>query len=203
MSRNKKYRGDPNKPPEFVQLLNWVRKTEAWRSLKPWSRLLYIELRGKYNSRNNGDISMSYQEAEQLLGCSNKPIPNAFWELQDRGLIKAVQKGSFSWKVRFEGKGRATTWLLTEKKTRHAKSGPDARQKRAIPADMARQKRAYGTPEAGHFEQNALHNGTPKAGTFISTISPQLLGQVTAALLNSRLVKKANGAERKNRRRAS
>ncbi len=203
--------------PAFTQLMHWVRKTEAWRSLNPYARLLYIELRAHYTGSNNGDISYSYRQAEADLNCSNKPIPGAFRELQDRGFIIPVQKGAFSWKARFGGAGRATTWLLTElpqdwperglapsyefkswepketveNKTRHAKSGPNARLKRAISEPMARQKRAYGTPKAGHFDPNAVQHGTLKAGTSISTISPQPLGQLSQALLKSAIVQKA------------
>ncbi len=197
-----------------MQLYHWVRKTEAWRSLSPYARLLYVEIRAKYNGTNNGDISMSYREAQELLGCSNKPVPVAFAELQDRGFIVAIQKGTFNWKTRFGGAGRATTWRMTElpadyperglgasyefktwtppeNKTRHAKSVRDARQKRAIPADMARKKRAYGTPKAGHFAKNAVQHGTLKAGTSISTISPTPIGDVSRALLDTALVKRA------------
>lgn len=198
--------------PAFVQLFHWIRQTDAWRSLSPFARLLYIEIRARYSGSNNGDISMSYREAEELLNCSNKPIPSAFRELQERGFIVAVHKGAFSWKVRFDGKGRATTWRLTElpsdypersltpsyefkawkpdpeNKTRHAKSGPDARQKRAIDADMARQKRANDTPKAGHNRHSGRVDGTPKAGTIISTISPTPVGDLTRALLNSKIV---------------
>jgi hypothetical protein len=201
-----RWRGGSKGPP-YIQLYHWVRKTEAWRSLGPYARLLYIEMRGKFNGSNNGDIPLSYREAQELLGCSNKPIPGAFLELQDRGFIVAVQKGNFDWKVRFEGKGRATTWRLTELsqdwperelatldfkkwepsefKIRHAESVPNARPERAISESMARLKRTNGTPKAGHFDENAVQHGTLKAGTSISTISPQPVGQISSALMRN------------------
>ena len=144
--------------PTFLQLNHWMLRCPAWRSLSVYSRSLYVEIRARYNGRNNGDIPFSYREAEELLNCSNKPIPAAFRELQEKGFMKAITKGCFSWKVRFEGKGRASTWLLTDlpqdypqrglspskefmswkpddadkNKTRHAESGPMARRERAI-----------------------------------------------------------------------
>jgi hypothetical protein len=200
----------------FVQLYHWLRKTPAWLSLSPYAKLLYIEMRAKYNGTNNGDISMSYREAEELVGCSNKPIPGAFRELQDRGFIIPVQKGAFTWKVRFQGSGRATTWRLTElsqdiperaiatldfkkwqpseNKTRHAESGPYARPGRAISDAMTRPKRANGTPRAGHIDENAVQHGTPRAGTSISTISPTPIGDVSRALLKSKIVINASAA---------
>lgn len=185
-------RGRSNKGPPFAQLYHWIRRTDAWRSLNPYARLLYIELRAKYDGTNNGAIPMAYREAQDLLGCSNKPMPGAFAELQDRGFIVAAQRGSFDWKAHVRGEGRATTWRLTElpqdypqrelatldfkgwKKTRHAQSVPDARPKRATKTDMARRQRTNGTPRAGHSGDVDPVDGTPRAGTSISTISVQV-----------------------------
>ncbi len=69
MSRTDR-RGNKKGGPAYTQLFHWVRKTDAWRSLSPYARLLYIELRAKFTGANNGDISMSYREAAELLGCS-------------------------------------------------------------------------------------------------------------------------------------
>ena len=109
-----RHRQNAAKGLPYVQLYHWLRATPAWRSLGPYARCLYVEMRGRYNGSNNGNIVMSYREAQELLGCSNKPIPGAFLELQDRGFVKPNKKGSFSWKMRFNGAGRATTWILTE-----------------------------------------------------------------------------------------
>lgn len=100
--------------PPYVQLFHWIRKTEAWRSLSPYPKLLYIEIRGRYNGSNNGGISFSVREAMEALGCTNKPAIKAFKDLEDRLLIKPVVKGAFDWKTRIGAEGRATTWLLTE-----------------------------------------------------------------------------------------
>jgi len=210
MANKQDRRGRSKGGPSYVMLYNWLQDTPAWRSMGPYSKCLYIEIRRRYNGTNNGAISFSYREAEELLGCSNKPVPGAFRELQERGFIVPVQKGAFSWKVRFQGVGRATTWRLGElpqdipipeqathdfknwqpkNKTRHAESGPKARPKRAISEGMARHKRANDTPRAGHSSTLQHVDGTPRAGTYISTISPTPVGDVTRALLNSRIVK--------------
>ena len=100
--------------PPYVQLFHWIRKTEAWRSLAPYSRLLYIEIRGRFNGSNNGEISMSHREAMEILDCSDGPIKKGFKELEDRGFIVATQKGAFDWKTHKAGEARASRWLLTE-----------------------------------------------------------------------------------------
>ena len=203
--------------PAFVQLYHWIRQTEAWRSLGPYSRLLYIEVRARYTGSNNGNISMSHREAAELLGCSNRPVLVAFQELQDRGFIVPVQKGSFSWKVRFGEGGRATTWRLSElpadwperslspsmefkswtppepseNKTRCAKSIPMVCEKHTTDEGMVCKKHTYGVKKAHHSAQSEHADGVQKARTIRSTISLQPIGQATSALLRSPLLKKA------------
>jgi GNAT superfamily N-acetyltransferase len=79
------------------------------RSLGNDARALLVELKALYNGRNNGELHMSVRETQQRLGVGRKLAEKALAELQDRGFIAVVQKGSFSCKVRF-----ATTWRLTE-----------------------------------------------------------------------------------------
>lgn len=113
MSKQDK-RGRSRSGPPYVQLFHWLRRTEAWRSLAPYSRLLYIEIRARYNGQNNGDIAMSYRDAMDLLGCSNVPVMNGFRELEERGFIRPAVKGSFNWKAHQSGSNRATRWTITE-----------------------------------------------------------------------------------------
>jgi hypothetical protein len=198
--------------PAYVQLYHWIRKTDAWHSLNVYARCLYVEIRGRYNGSNNGDIPMSFRDAQELLGCSNKPLPEAFRQLQDRGFIVPVQKGAFTWKVRFHGSGRATTWRLTElpadypercltptydfktwkpdpeNKTRHAESIPIARPKRTMNDVIARPKRTNGTPRAYHNGHSGDPHGTPRAGTSNIPSTPLPVGDITRALLKSKIV---------------
>ncbi|WP_442577580.1 hypothetical protein ACSBOB_18580 [Mesorhizobium sp. ASY16-5R] len=216
MSRSDR-RGNRVGGPAFVQIFHWIRKTEAWRSLSPYSRLLYIEMRAKFSGTNNGGISMSYREAADLLGCSNGPVITGFRELQDRGFMVAVQKGSFSWKVRFGEGGRATTWRLTElpqdypersltptyefktwvpstateKKARRENLTRNASYSHAISDDMASDFHANGVNISRHSRTSELVDGVKISRTSISTISLQPVGQISSAVLNSPLMKRA------------
>ncbi|KQZ29149.1 hypothetical protein ASD50_18330 [Mesorhizobium sp. Root552] len=213
MANKQDKKGRSRGGPAFVQLFHWVRQTDAWRSLSPWTRLLYIEIRARYAGSNNGDIPMSYREAAEILGCSNGPVIAAFRELQDRGFIVLVHKGSFNWKVRFHGVGRATTWRLTElpadypersltpsyefkawkpaskNKTRRENLTPKASESHAINSGMASESHANGVKISRHFGGDGLGDGVKISCTSISTISPQPLGDISRALLNSRIVK--------------
>lgn len=100
----------------YFQMHEWFMKSQAWEHASVYERALYLELKRRYNGKNNGDIPLSHREAEALLKCSNKPVATAFQGLQDKGFIKATSKGSFDWKVARKGKnfGRSTRWELTE-----------------------------------------------------------------------------------------
>ncbi|WAJ30965.1 hypothetical protein [Antarcticirhabdus aurantiaca] len=104
---------------KHIRLYDWMLSSPAYRSLSVYARCLYTEIRRRYNGSNNGAISMAFREAMELVGCSNRPLLAAFAELQEKGFVRAVQKGAFDWKTRADGKSRATTWLITEFKADH------------------------------------------------------------------------------------
>ncbi len=176
-------RGRSERGSSYMQLHRWFLDSLAWRSSNVYERCLYLEIKRRYNGANNGAISLSHREAEQLLGCSNKPIPAAFRGLQDKGFIKAQQKG------KFKGIPMATTWILTEvpqdlperhlipskdfmawqpvgNKTPHAQSVPTARPKRAANDGAVRRERAVSTPRAYGEGLNEPNRSTHKAGTY-------------------------------------
>ena len=80
----------------------------AWRSLSGPAVKLYIELRSRYNGSNNGDLSVSLDEAARLLGLGKATVSRAFKELESKGFIKMNQPGE--WYRR-----RATTYVVTDR----------------------------------------------------------------------------------------
>jgi hypothetical protein len=93
----------------FLKLEHWFLKTNAWQSLGPTCRALYVELAQRFNGSNNGEISMSVREAAHLLHIAKDTATKAFHELEETRFIKRAVCGSFNWKLR-----HATTWILTE-----------------------------------------------------------------------------------------
>ena len=120
--------GAPNQE-DGVILYEWVLQTPAWRSLDVYAWNIYCELSRRYNGRNNGGIAASVRELAKAINCSNRPVIRALQELQDRGFIIAVQKGSFNWKTREDGNNnRASVWLLTEYPQDEPVRSPEARK---------------------------------------------------------------------------
>lgn len=106
----KSKRTDLNPDKYFVQLHKGFTKGKAWRALKVGPRALYIELKARYNSYNNGGITLSVREAAQALNCAPNTAQTYFNELQEHGFIKEREKG----RLGVGGKGIATKWELTE-----------------------------------------------------------------------------------------
>ena len=93
----------------FVMLYHWLLKSAAWSALPPACRALYVALSQRYNSFNNGEISMSVREAAHEINIAKDTASKAFHVLEDKGFIRRNVCGSFDWKLK-----HATTWILTQ-----------------------------------------------------------------------------------------
>ena len=100
--------GRSKRGERFLKLEHWFLKSEAWRSLTPPARAIYVEIALRYNSFNNGEISLSVREAARLVHVAKDTATKAIRELEAKGFIRRHVCGSFNWKLR-----HATTWILT------------------------------------------------------------------------------------------
>ncbi|MHA6346722.1 hypothetical protein [Roseivivax sp. CAU 1761] len=107
MSRKTLKRGSGGR---HVQTREWFQAMEAWATLKPDPRALYIELKRRYNGTNNGRIRMAVREAAELLNVHFNTVRSYFADLIDRGLVQETRRGHLG----AEGRGIATTWALAE-----------------------------------------------------------------------------------------
>jgi len=106
MSKYGKHKG--RKAPTFLQLRHDMMGSPAWLSLSPRARCVWIVVAGRYNSYNNGEISLSCREVCDNLHISKSSATAGFNELIDRGFIKIAQQSSFTMKTK-----TARRWTLT------------------------------------------------------------------------------------------
>ena len=99
------------KAPRHVRLYHWFLKGDAWRSLSPNARAIYIEIVERYNGTNNGRISFSIREGADLLHIGKNAAAKALLVLQERGFIVTAKRGGFN--LRYKDQ-MATEWRLTE-----------------------------------------------------------------------------------------
>ncbi|WP_299376363.1 hypothetical protein [uncultured Tateyamaria sp.] len=101
-----------------VQLSEALQSTEAWATLKPGPRALYVELKRRYRGNNNGRLVLSHRDAAKALSVHRNTVGAWFTELERRGLIYMV-RGAF---LGPSGVGEAPHWALAELPTADGQS---------------------------------------------------------------------------------
>lgn len=100
-----------------VQLPEYLQASKAWASLKPGPRALYVELKRRYNGRNNGRIILSHREAAIALNVHRNTVGAWFRELEARGFIATMRAPHLG----PDGVGQTTWWALQELPTADGK----------------------------------------------------------------------------------
>ena len=98
------------KATKHVQLPEWVQASEAWKTLKPGPRALYIELKRRFNGRNNGHIILSHRSAAAALNVNRNTVGSYFSALVERGFIRETRGHCLG----PSGVGEAAHWALEE-----------------------------------------------------------------------------------------
>ncbi len=116
--------------PSFVQLFHWMMATEAWETMPPGPRTLYLELKKRYNGHNNGEIFLSHRDAATACSVHRNTVGGWFQKLEERGFIVQT-KGPH---LGPSGVGIAATWALTEYPTKDGSKATLAFKKWKSPA---------------------------------------------------------------------
>lgn len=114
----KPYKSHKKGAGRHVQLPEWVQASQAWATLKPGSRALYIELKRRFNGANNGRIILSHRDAAKALGVHRNTVGPWFQDLQDRAFIRMTQAPHLG----PSGVGQTSHWALEELPTDDLKS---------------------------------------------------------------------------------
>lgn len=83
-------------------------RSAAFRSLSGPTLKVWMELRSRFNGRNNGELSLSLDEGARLLGMSKTTVRRAFIELEEKGFTVMIQRGRWYGRL-------ATTWAVTDR----------------------------------------------------------------------------------------
>ena len=131
MSRRHNLKGRRNGGGQFVPISYPMAKSDAWRSLSGASVKIFVELHCRYSGGNNGDLSLSYAEAADLLSLGKSTVARAFNELEEKGFIKKTSQG------RWYGR-KASTWLVTDKPARKGEPALNSWQRWRYPNNNPR-----------------------------------------------------------------
>lgn len=98
--------------------------------MPPGPKLLYLELKKRYNGQNNGQIYLSHRDAAKACSVHRNTVGSWFMMLQERGFI-VMTKGPHLGSC---GTGIAATWALAEFATKDGKRPTLAFKKWKTPA---------------------------------------------------------------------
>lgn len=94
------------KAGRFVALPHALLNSDAWKDLTPDARCIFIELKRRYNGKNNGSIGLSYRDAAKSFKGGKDTARTRLRELHEHGFIRMTNKSH-------KGNRHATEWLLT------------------------------------------------------------------------------------------
>ena len=80
---------------QYLPIPYTMANCEAFRSLSGHALKVWVELRSRYNGANNGRVSLSYQNAADLLHISKSSVTRAFHELKEKGFVKLRRQGQW------------------------------------------------------------------------------------------------------------
>jgi hypothetical protein len=92
----------------WVMLEHYLLTTPAWGALSANARSLYIEVKRRYNGRNNGMIAFSARDAGDTLNASHHTGARVLQELQDHGFLAVTEQSDFKRKVKVAREYRLT-----------------------------------------------------------------------------------------------
>lgn len=104
MAKVKKRRGGP----PFVQMFQYLLRTESWLDLSNGAKAAYLSVRALYNGSNNGRLGLGSRRAGEMLGMSKSSASRYLVELEEHGFIRRQTPSSF------HQKKLSTEWALTE-----------------------------------------------------------------------------------------
>ena len=128
MPKRHNRKGRSNGGGPFVPVLYSMARHEAFRSLSGSALKVLFELRSRYivrgdGSNNNGEITLSLDEAAKLLGLGKATVQRALNELIETGFVKLTKRGQ--WYGRRASEYAVTDCPLDGKPpTRDWQSGP-------------------------------------------------------------------------------
>ena len=109
MGRGRRYRTRRGKPDDqYFGLSYTMARSPAFRMLSGTALKVFIELRTRFNGGNNGELSLSLDEAARLLGIGKGTAQRAFAELEEKGFLRMTRKGQWYGRL-------ATAWQTTDK----------------------------------------------------------------------------------------
>jgi len=93
-----------------VRLYGWMLDSPAYLSLGCPARAVLVEIAKVYDGFNNGRLGMSVRTLARRCRLAPSTVSRALADLQERGFVECVTRGSFSRKIQHASEWRLTWW---------------------------------------------------------------------------------------------
>lgn len=93
---------------QYVNLPYVLLLSPAWLSLSGPAARLWLLVRTRFNGFNNGQITLSLEEAARILHLGKATVQAAFKELELKGLVVCMKRGQWYGRL-------ASEWAVTDK----------------------------------------------------------------------------------------
>jgi hypothetical protein len=93
---------------QYVNLPYAMLLSRAWLSLSGSAARLWLLLRTRFNGGNNGKLTLSLEEAANLLHMSKATVFAAFAELEEKGFVVCAKRGQWYGRL-------ASEWAVGDK----------------------------------------------------------------------------------------
>lgn len=160
---NNPYKRHKRGTGRHVQLPEWVQASNAWATMKPGPRALYIEIKRRFNGSNNGKIFLSYRDAACALNVHRNTVGAWFEELQARGFITLTTPPHLG----PSGIGQASKWALEELPKQDRKPAGKAFMRWA----EKQKPRTKNKPTRHKNSDTNLENGAHEAATVLNFVT--------------------------------
>jgi hypothetical protein len=94
---------------KFLLIEGYIIRSVAWQALTPNDKAAYLELKWRYDGKNNGRITLANRELADALQSSKDTARRALDSLVGKGFLVKAKASGFNVKSR-----AATEWRLTE-----------------------------------------------------------------------------------------
>jgi hypothetical protein len=93
---------------QFIPIPYEMAKSDAWRYLPGNAIKAYVELRRRFTGSNNGELSLSLDEAAKLLHLGKATVQRALVLLEQHGFIRMIKRGHWYGRM-------ASTYAVTDR----------------------------------------------------------------------------------------
>lgn len=116
----------------YLKLDHSFLKSSVWQSLPALPAAAFVEIAGRHNGYNNGQIPYSVRDGMARFHVGDRVVRRAFSQLEKSGIAVRTRKGAFDLKTR---EAKATEWLVHSLRTPQRPAADTTTTSDPLPAD--------------------------------------------------------------------